>query len=167
MTLPPETLPPVTEPPNSNSNKTVIALAPQLLPVAGYTFGDADSSLVETFASLLDSSPQTQAQPGQVAAVEVTDSSGVKFSRVFVYLPTSPLPSSALVELIPALTGTAATQAGKFGGLDGVVYQSSNGLYWFIASDSITASHVIVWATAKSTQGLDLAITAFIKSLPK
>ena len=162
-TAAPVTTPVVTTP--TGSNKTVVPLADQVTANGGFTFADVDASLISTFSTLLDLSPQTGAQPGRVAAIEVYDGGTTPITRVFVYLPDTGLPHSAADELASILAGDSPLVPATLGGLDGVVYTPADGGVFFVAANDPTTAGFIIWAVAQSQDTLDTTINAFLSGL--
>ena len=162
-TTPPVTAPPVTEP--TGSNKTVTPLAAEVVPNGGFTFTDVDPSLIDTFTILLDLSAQTGAQSGTVAAVEVFDGGSTPITRIFLFLPDTPLPISAVDELATILAGDSPVAPATLGGLDGIAYTPADGGVFFVGANDPTTAGFIIWAVAQSQETLDVTINAFLRGL--
>ncbi len=167
VTAPPVTAPPVTEPVTepTGSNKTVTALASEVAPNGGFTFTDVDPSLIDTFTILLDLSAQTGAQSGRVAAVEVFDGGSTPITRIFLFLPDTALPGSAVDELTAILAGDSPVAPATLGGLDGITYTPADGGVFFVGANDPTTAGFIIWAIAQSQETLDVTISAFLSGL--
>ncbi|MBI4934210.1 MAG: hypothetical protein HY828_10055 [Actinobacteria bacterium] len=175
---PPVTDPPVTEPvdttpvdttpapttPVSSTNKTIEPLAADLAPAQGFTFVESDQAVVETFISVIDSSPTIAAVPGMVAGVDVVDSSGITTTRIFIYLPETTLPAGTPDELLPIVTDGNPTTPGTYGILAGVSYTDGDKFY-FLGTDTPEAANLLMWAISTDTASLDTAIGAFTFAL--
>jgi hypothetical protein len=175
---PPPTDPPVTEPatttpvdttpvdttPAAGTNKTIETLATDLAPAQGFTFVESDQSVVETFISVIDSSPTIAAVPGMVAGVDVVDASGITTTRIFIYLPETTLPAGTPDELLPIITAGNPTTPGVYGVLAGVNYTDGDKFY-FVGTDTPEAANLLLWAISTDTASLDTAIAAFTFAL--
>lgn len=151
---------------SSGSEKKILPLASAMTKNAKYTYADAPESITKNFVTVLDIVPETANAPGKVGGVEVSDSSGTKFARVFIFSPTDPLGPDTMKSITSTLVGSNASQVATYGGLKGTVYHSSGNGYFFIAGNPLGAPQVILWAVAQDTNGLKVAVEAFIKDLP-
>jgi hypothetical protein len=176
---PPGTDPPVTDPPATDppvdttpldttpvagTNKTIETLATDLAPAQGFTFVESDQSVVETFISVIDSSPIIAAVPGMVAGVDVIDASGITTTRIFIYLPETTLPAGAPDELLPIITDGNPTTPGTYGILAGANYSDGDKFY-FVGTDTPEAANLLMWAISTDAASLDTAIGAFTFAL--
>lgn len=176
---PPVTDPPVTDPPVdttpvdttpapttpvSGTNKTIEPLASDLAPAQGFTFVESDPTVVETFITVIDSSPTIAAVPGMVAGVDVVDGSGITTTRIFIYLPETTLPAGAPDELLPIVTEGNPTTPGTYGILAGVSYTDGDKFY-FLGTDTPEAANLLMWAISTDAASLDTAIAAFTFAL--
>jgi hypothetical protein len=176
---PPVTDPPVTDPPVdttpvdttpvdttavSGTNKTIEPLAADLAPAQGFTFVESDQAVVETFISVIDSSPTIAAVPGMVAGVDVIDSGGITTTRIFIYLPETTLPAGTPDELLPIVTDGNPTTPGTYGILAGANYTDGDKFY-FLGTDTPEAANLLMWAISTDAASLDTAIGAFTFAL--
>jgi hypothetical protein len=159
----PNTVPPTGSP---SSDKTILPLAAEMTKGGGYTFADADTSLVKSFVTLLTVVPSTSSATGKVAGVEVSDKGGNMFSRVFLFYPDSALPAATMDEIVTAFAGTDPQQKGAIGKLQGVYYTSTAGRTFFVGANPYNAPAVVIWAVATDKNGVDTAVKAFVAALP-
>lgn len=164
VTEPPVTEPPITEPPAASGNKTIEPFAVDMTAVPGFTFVDADQSIVETFLGIIETAPSVAAAPGMVAGIDVVDATGVTTTRIFVFLPESPLPASTGDELVPIVANGATTTPGAYGFASGATYTDGDKFY-FIGADDETAPNIVVWAVSVDSTTMEAAMSAFQTSL--
>ena len=166
-TLPPDTLPLDTLPTDTvapaGDNKLVETLAPNLVPLGDYSFADASPDIIDSFRSLVATSPLLAAQPGSIAAVEVLDSAGTAFARVFLLVVDAPLVTSGSVEEFAPLVAegqpiTPATVAG----IDGVRWTSVDGKEFFLAN----VEDLVIWVIATDPGDLEVSLGDLIESFP-
>lgn len=176
---PPVTDPPVTDPPVattpvatapvatapvSGSNKTIEPLASELAPAQGFTFVESDQAVIETFITVIDSSPTIAAVPGMVAGIDVVDAGGITTTRIFIYLPETTLPAGTPDELLPIITDGNPTTPGTYGILTGVTYTDGDKFY-FVGTDTPAAANLLMWAISTDATSLDTAVAAFTFAL--
>ena len=165
VTQPPVTQPPVTQPPVTGGEKTIVPLVTALAPNNGYTFADADESLATTFQILLEAASSTAPQSGRIAAVEVFDGGAKPISRLFIFLPDSPLPHAAVDELAGLLAGTDPLTPNEVGTLPGVSYTPADGGFFFVGSDSADSAGFLIWGVGADQDSLNKGIAAFLLGL--
>ena len=165
VTQPPVTQPPVTPPPVTGGEKTIVPLVTALTPNNGYTFADADQSLASTFQMLLEVASSTAGQSGKIAAVEVFDGGQLPIARLFVFLPETALPHSAVDELAALLAGTDPLTPAEVGTLPGVSYSPAGGNFFFVGSDAADAANFLIWGVGADQDSLNKGIAAFILGL--
>ena len=165
VTQPPVTQPPATDPPVEGSNKLYTPIAASIVANNGFTFGDASETLAQTFTVVLDIAPTISAQPGRVAAVEVFQGEGNPVARMFVFLPDTPMPVGAVIELATLLSGDAVLTPATVGGLPGQLYFPADGGASFVASNAPDVAGFIVWAVGNNQESVDVSLAAFITGL--
>jgi len=176
-TTTPLTLVPPTTVPSNNSTATtkggstdtekkILPLASAMSKNAKYTYVDAPDSITQNFVTVLNVVPETANAPGKVGGVEVSDKSGTKFARVFIFMPTDPLGTDTMKSITNTLVGSDTSKVATYGTLKGTVYHSSGNGYFFIAGNPIGAPQVVLWAVAQDTTGLKAAVEAFLSNVP-
>ncbi|MEI7546827.1 MAG: hypothetical protein WCK21_02035 [Actinomycetota bacterium] len=168
---PPVTEPPATQPPTTRggttagSNKNTISLTKTLKPAAGFSFADVADSLLTTWTSVVDSSPTARAITGGVTGVEVS-SNGKLLGRVFIFIPDSTVPFTALDDFGPTLTSGAKYTGEAINGFPGVVWTNSEGVYGFLGAQSKDSPKFFVYAVAPNHDALVAIITGLWASIP-
>jgi hypothetical protein len=167
--VPPTTAPSITTATtsaNSDTEKKILPLASAMSKNAKYTYVDAPNSITQNFLTVLNVVPETANAPGKVGGVEVSDKSGTKFARVFIFMPTDPLGTDTMKSITRTLVGSDTSKVATYGTLKGTVYHSSGNGYFFIAGNPLGAPQVVLWAVAQDTTGLKTAVEAFLSNVP-
>ncbi|MDO8388862.1 MAG: hypothetical protein Q7V57_00090 [Actinomycetota bacterium] len=166
VTTTPVTEPPVTTPtdPTGTSNKTIQPLATQLVPTGDLAFVDVTDALLQTWISVVDSSPTAQAAPGDVAGVEVV-SGGILMARIFVFLPTDPLPFEILDDIGPTITDGNELTGDTINGFPGVTWTNAEGVTSFLGAQTTGDASYFLYAAGTSHDALVTAITGLWASI--
>ncbi|CAB4362834.1 unannotated protein [freshwater metagenome] len=169
---PPVTDPPVTDPAtttpitaSTDSNKTTLALAAELVPVDGLTFTDVADNLLTAWTTVLDNSPITAASPGRVAGVEVSKD-GTLIANVYIFLPTDTVKSTSIFELANFLT-QATVADDTVNGFPGLSWTTESGVAAFVGAQTTGDAGYVMYALSPSHDGLVVGITGLWASLPK
>lgn len=164
VTLSPDTVPLDTNSAPATSEATTadqrqVSIAASLASTADTSFTDITDSMAQHWLDTVNSTDMGPSTAGEYGGVEVTDSFGNTYARVFEFRGDARLNAALGTGLLKVLAGTATVRNASIGTYLGSAYQvTGEGSYFFsVLADGRT----ILWAVSPTADGLVTAVRAF------